>query len=132
MDGGLHSNNFLIAKRCGDAARGGGRWCYTPTGIPVATGPSGTENNRRAASHHQRSSPKDAQYGTRVDALSEFMNDHSTRLSGRRSVLILGYNAGAPNPKWIHDIADTLPIDGRGNDTPTGKTSMQQNTDAGT
>ena len=81
MDGGLHSNNFPITERCGDAARGGGRWCYTPAGIPP--GPQVIINdhpempNMELASTHFWQS-HDAQYGTRVDALSVFTNDHST------------------------------------------------------
>ena len=55
--------------------------CYTPAGIPP--GPQVIINdhpempNMELASTHFRQS-HDAQYGTRVDALSEFMNDHST------------------------------------------------------
>ena len=69
MDGGLHSNNFLITERCGDAARRGGRWCYTPTGTPVATehpatGPGRTTGAQRITSYHS--------------ATTKHTNDHST------------------------------------------------------
>ena len=73
--------------------------------------------NRELASTHFRQS-HDAQYGTRVDALSEFMYDHSMMTKWPASCSNIRIQRWGAK-KWIHDIADTLFIDGRGNYTPT-------------